>query len=241
MTSAQHAEGRQFDPGWVYVLPAPAWTCLVGVLPLDAISSVELLATTKLPPSCGKFSCHPFGQLHQGSMKTSPGGSRRAAAKVASKSLEILSGSPRQCFDGCWGSALGGAGRGNRTVNRVSVSSGKNDLKRLAGSGFRGFNILEDASYRDAPSGAGADAQYDHCRGYPCTEDREWVLRHPRGWARPSGLGGNLGLACQCPGQARRPPHQGCMGGGGGLRQRANEVSCTGAKIGVTIFSHPAP
>ena len=38
----------------------------------------------------------------------------------------------------------GGAGRGNRTANRVSVSSGKNDLKRLAGSGFRGFNILED-------------------------------------------------------------------------------------------------
>ena len=57
-----------------------------------------------------------------------------------------------------WASALGtrmpseieprtgsaGAGRGNRTANRVSVSSGKNDLTRLAGSGFRGFNILED-------------------------------------------------------------------------------------------------
>ena len=50
-------------------------------------------------------------------------------------------------------------------MNRVSVSSGKNDLKRLAGSGFRGFNILEDVSYRNAPSGAGADAQCDHCRG----------------------------------------------------------------------------
>ena len=55
------------------------------------------------------------------------------------------------------GWALGGAGRGNRTANCVSVSSGKNDLKRLAGSGFRGFNILEDLSYRNAPSGAGAD------------------------------------------------------------------------------------
>ena len=41
---------------------------------------------------------------------------------------------------------LVGAGRGNRTANRVLVSSGKNDLKRLAGSGFRGFNILEDVS-----------------------------------------------------------------------------------------------
>ena len=36
----------------------------------------------------------------------------------------------------------------------MSVSSGKNDLKRLAGSGFRGFNILEDVSFRNAPSGA---------------------------------------------------------------------------------------
>ena len=55
----------------------------------------------------------------------------------------------------CLGSCLTGAARGNRTANRVSVSSGKNDLKRLAGSGFRGFNILEDVSYRNAPSGAG--------------------------------------------------------------------------------------
>ena len=52
---------------------------------------------------------------------------------------------------------MGGAGRRNRTANRVSVSSGKNDLERLDGSGFRGFNILEDVSYRNAPSGAGAD------------------------------------------------------------------------------------
>ena len=62
-----------------------------------------------------------------------------------------------ELLDGYWGWALGGAGRGNRTANRVSVSSGKNDLKRLAGSGFRGFNILEDVTYRNAPSGAGAD------------------------------------------------------------------------------------
>ena len=46
---------------------------------------------------------------------------------------------------------------GNRTANRVSVSSGKNDPKRLPGSGFRGFNILEDVSCRNAPRGAGAD------------------------------------------------------------------------------------
>ena len=61
----------------------------------------------------------------------------------------------------CWttvgGWALKGAGRGNRTANRVSVSPGKNGLKRLAGSGFRGFNILEDVSFRNAPSGVGAD------------------------------------------------------------------------------------
>ena len=56
---------------------------------------------------------------------------------------------------GPWGVRAGGIEP--RTANRVSVSSGKNDLKRLAGSGFRGFNILEDVSYRDAPSGAGAD------------------------------------------------------------------------------------
>ena len=30
-------------------------------------------------------------------------------------------------------------------------------------------------------------------QGYPCIKDRVWVPRHPRGWARPSGLGGNLG------------------------------------------------
>ena len=65
----------------------------------------------------------------------------------------------------CLGSCLTGAARGNRTANRVSVSSGKNDLKRLAGSGFRGFNILEDVSYRNAPRGAGADARSDHCAG----------------------------------------------------------------------------
>ena len=45
--------------------------------------------------------------------------------------------------DNCWGEARRG---GNRTANRVLVSSGENDLKRLAGSGFRGFNILEDVS-----------------------------------------------------------------------------------------------
>ena len=45
------------------------------------------------------------------------------------------------------------AGRGNRTANRVLVSSGQNDLKRLAGAWFRGFNILEDVSYRNAPRG----------------------------------------------------------------------------------------
>ena len=50
--------------------------------------------------------------------------------------------------------ALAGAGRGNRTVNRVLSSSGQNDLKRLAGAWFRGFNILEDVSYRNAPRGA---------------------------------------------------------------------------------------
>ena len=61
---------------------------------------------------------------------------------------------------------MGGAGRGNRTANRVLVSSGKNDLKRLAGSGFRGFNILVDVSYVEMRLEArGADAQCDHCGG----------------------------------------------------------------------------
>ena len=69
------------------------------------------------------------------------------------------------CLTAVGAAPLGGAGRGNRTANRVLLSSGQNDLKRLAGSGFRGFNILEDVSYRNAPSGAGADALSDHCRG----------------------------------------------------------------------------
>ena len=64
---------------------------------------------------------------------------------------------PEVLQDAFWGWASGGARRGNRTANRVSVSSGKNDLKRLAGAGFRGFNILEDGSCRNARSGAGAD------------------------------------------------------------------------------------
>ena len=50
--------------------------------------------------------------------------------------------------------ASAGAGRGNRTANRVLVSSGQNDLKRLAVAWFRGFNILEDVSDRNAPRGA---------------------------------------------------------------------------------------
>ena len=87
-----------------------------------------------------------------------------------------------------------GAGRGNRTANRVSVSSGKNDLKRLAGSGFRGFNILEDVSLSKCAKRRGVLIAIRPLQGYLCTKDREWVLRHPRGWARPSGLGGNLGF-----------------------------------------------
>ena len=59
---------------------------------------------------------------------------------------------------GVAGRLLGlGLGRRGRTANRVSVSSGKNDLKRLAGSGFRGFNILEDVRLSNALRGAGAD------------------------------------------------------------------------------------
>ena len=50
---------------------------------------------------------------------------------------------------------MGGTGRGSRTANRVLVSSGENDLKRLAGSGFRGFNILEDVKLSKCASRRG--------------------------------------------------------------------------------------
>ena len=51
---------------------------------------------------------------------------------------------PAACRDDHWGWALGGAGPGESNREPCECKLRQNDLKRLAGSGFRGFNILED-------------------------------------------------------------------------------------------------
>ena len=100
----------------------------------------------------------------------------------------------REGWLGCSsGWPLGGAGRGNRTANRVSVSSGKNDLKGWPAPGL-GVSISQRISVIEMRLAAQVLIAIRPLQGYPCTKDRAWVLRHPRGWARPSGLGGNLGF-----------------------------------------------
>ena len=110
-----------------------------GTYSLDVTFFVELLSGQISRRRCWKLKGSPDTSVPQEV-------SRRVPVETVSKPVRCLGHAlPKEHWQPLGAQSCGAAGRGNRTANRVSVSSGKNDLKRLAGSGFRGFNILEDA------------------------------------------------------------------------------------------------
>ena len=126
MTSASHAEGCQFDPGWVYVGPRPAYTCLVGLFSGSHFFCVELFGHHSGQISrrcCWKLSgCPDAGLLHECLDEFRSKRSQSLCARVP--------GSPRRTLATACCSALAGRGPGESNRHRVSVSSGKNDLKK---------------------------------------------------------------------------------------------------------------
>ena len=77
MTSASHAEGRQFDPGWVYVIPT-SWKTLCALTTSTQLAFVG----SNLEPSF-----NPARPRHQTAKKLRHGGQRAVNARAEIKSI----------------------------------------------------------------------------------------------------------------------------------------------------------